>query len=116
MAAAGGIASAFISLAERPYRFNPVGTNAADIGSVDISGSWVADGSSSVTILWDGNDPSITKSTTGSTTVSALQVGRDNAEAGGRISNIEHTEVTLSEGDTIIYTSITISFETDDLP
>jgi len=115
MAAAGGIASAFISLAERTYVFNPVGTNAADIGSVEISGSWVADGSSSVSILWDGNDPSITKSTTGSTSVSALQVGRDNAEAGGLISNIGHDGVTLDEGDTIIYTSIVITFSTPSL-
>lgn len=115
MAAAGGIQNAFISLPARSYRFNPVGTQSADIGSINISGSWVQDGQSGITILWDGDDPSITKSTSGDTSVEALQVGWDTAEAGDRIANITHDAVSLSEGDTIIYTSVKISFETVNL-
>ena len=109
MATAPGIAVVFSDLESREYSFAPNTFNFSDTKS----GTWSRELS---TITWEGDNPSLTRSETGTDDVTRLDVRTGSAFStpNVRIVRINHSPVSLSEGDTIIYTSIQISFGTDD--
>ena len=115
MAQAGGIAEIFDGLAARDWYFQSgAGGNVVE-GVKFISSTWSRTGATTNTIAWDGANPSFQAS--GSVSPANLFVGTD--EAAGSIldddliCNIPHTAVPLEENETIVYTSIQISFTTD---
>lgn len=85
--------------------------NTSFVGSDDVSGSWSRSGN---TLTWTGANPSIQASS--SVTVNALQVTYAPPLAfSGVLANISHADVSLTDGDTIIYTNIEFDQETPDL-
>ena len=115
MAVATGIAVIFDGLASRTYNFDALDSVSSSALGTTSASTWTKGAGTSGTITWDGDDISMTKGTEGSITVNYLIVGEGASIGSNLIANIPHTGVTLTEGDTIVYTSIQISFTTPDL-
>ena len=106
--AAGGIANIIAGLSSRTWYFQ-AGTGGGVEGIKSISGTWNSSGATGIS--WGGDDPSFTASE--SETVSRLFVSEANSVLDDDIiCDISHSSVSLSDGDTIIYTSIEINFTT----
>ncbi len=115
MAQAGGIAEIFDALSAQDWHFKS-GAGANDVEGVKmINSTWSRTGATTNTISWDGSNPSFQAS--GSVTPANLFIGTNEASGSiiddDLICNIPHTGVPLEENETIVYTSIQISFTTD---
>jgi len=106
MASAAGIAGIFGELSAKTYRFTASDGGVSNTGFVEISGTWDVTTTNGNTINWAGTDPSLTADQ--DRTANRLAI----SYLGNFIVIISHDDVTLSEGDTIIYTNIDITFET----
>jgi hypothetical protein len=116
MAQAGGIAEIFDALSAQDWYFQS-GAGANNVEGVKmINSTWSRTGATTNTISWDGSNPSFQAS--GSVTPAILIVGTDEGVSGSIldddvICSIPHTGVPLENGETIVYTSIQISFTTN---
>lgn len=114
---AHGIAIVFDEMASRDHLFQAVAP-AESVNLPDtVAGTWDLVGETNE-IEWNGDDPTMTKGTSGDATVTYLRVRLSGTISGilnPLIALIDHSAnaVTLSQGDTIVYTSIKIEFETD---
>ena len=116
MADAAGIARIISEMGDSNWNFGTGQGLAISIGSVTLSGTWSLTDDNSDTISWDGDDPSMTNTSSQTSDADFLDIRVISPAAGNRVAVIPHTPVSLSEGDTIIYTSIQITFTTDDFP
>ena len=109
-----GTSTIFSNLANADYKFAAM-YEGGNIGFATVNGGWsigAADGE----VEWDGDDPSVTSSDSTTRNIIQLRVGDDAGGLGGLICGIGHGGVTLDEGDTIIYTSIKITFTSEGAP
>jgi hypothetical protein len=111
MANAEGIARIFEAQASASHRFISFGTGVNTLND-DQTGTWTRSGA---TITWNGPDPSFTIPATADTMVDLRVNVPGGTDATYILAQINHTGVPLDVGDTIVYTSIQISFTTDDL-
>lgn len=108
-APAPGLAKLLEDQPSKIHNFAVSDSSGNSIGTDQVEGTWSRNND---TITWEGSDPAVTADS--SVTAGRLQVYNDQSQTSSRIALIGHTGVSLSEGDTIIYTSIEISFSTSD--
>jgi hypothetical protein len=116
MARAGLLAKVISELpAQNWYFLSGKLGNIVESSFLEINGTWTRGASNS--IIWNGTDPSFTAS--GSVSPASLEIGEATGPGAtsltDRLCDIPHTAVPLENGDTIVYTSIEISFTTDDV-
>lgn len=103
------------NLAATDYKFQSTRAGSIMVGSIQtVNGNWAFVNDN--TMSWDGANPTITNTDGVARTVNSLRVGDGGGGAGNAICVIPHAGVELGAGDTIIYTSIQISFTTVDIP
>lgn len=93
---------------------NPIGNDQVSGGSSD----WTlktSDAPDNHIMVYSGTNPEIQNTTGSSVTIVSVAVSRIGGTGiNGEIANITHGSVVLEDGDTIVYTSIEISFFTED--
>ena len=115
-----GIAEILVSVGTATFKFkcfNKGSVSYPQIGAdQDLSGSWTRPtGTGSATATWSGADPTFTNVSGGPQQARILQVALTTGDGGG-LCNIPFNEVALAAGDTIIFTSVLITFRTDAFP
>ena len=114
MASAEGIAGIIAGTSAATRRFIAIGTDGTIVGNFsendDKSGTWSRSGA---TITWGGANPTMQNTTGTTASVTGLKILT--SPVGIVIANIPHPDVTLADNYSIVYTSIEITFTTDDL-
>lgn len=120
-----GIARAVYEYDSTSWTFTALAAGTS-VGTHQISGKWSIHASNKNKVFWDNDNPQITNNSGSQKTVDGLSISENTPKSYpdeptpaslivGLFAAATHDNVVLEDGDTIVYTSIEITFNTEDL-